>query len=106
MRWSRSVSPDYLHAIGVPLTAGRWLTTADHFDAPKVALINQALALQYWPTVEASIGQQIFTRNPMDLDAGMTIAGVTGDVKGSQPTSGHHRLSMLPSCKIQASATS
>jgi hypothetical protein len=30
------VSPDYLKAIGVPLLAGRWLTTSDHFDAPKV----------------------------------------------------------------------
>jgi putative ABC transport system permease protein len=80
---SLSVSPDYLRAIGVPLLAGRWLTTADHFDAPKVALINKALALQYWPTVEACIGQQIYTRNPMDRDAAMTIVGITGNVKDS-----------------------
>jgi predicted permease len=78
---SVAVSPDYLRAIGVPLLAGRWLTTADHFDAPKVVLVNQALALQYWPTVAASVGQQIYTRNPMDRDAAMTIIGVTGDVK-------------------------
>lgn len=44
---SLSVSPDYLRAIGVPLLAGRWLTTADPFDAPRVALVNKALALQY-----------------------------------------------------------
>jgi predicted permease len=80
---SLAVSPDYLRAIGVPLVAGRWLTTADHFDAPKVALVNKALALQYWPSVEACIGQQIYTRNPMDRDAGMTIVGITGDVKDS-----------------------
>ena len=61
----QSVSPDYLRAIGVPLLAGRWLTTADHFDAPKVVLVNKALALQYWPTVEACVGQHIYTmRNP------------------------------------------
>ncbi len=77
------VSPDYLRAIGVPLLAGRWLTTADHFDAPKVALVNKALALQYWPTIEACVGQQIYTRNPMDLDGAMTIVGITGDVKDS-----------------------
>ncbi len=65
----------------MPLLAGRWLTTADHFDAPKVALVNKALALQYWPTVEACIGQQIYTRNPMDRDAAMTIVGITGNVK-------------------------
>ena len=55
------VSPDYLRAIGVPLLAGRWLTTADHFDAPKVVLVNRTLALQYWPTVEACLGQRIYT---------------------------------------------
>jgi putative ABC transport system permease protein len=80
---SLSVSPDYLRALGVPLLAGRWLTTADHFDAPKVALVNKALALQYWPTVEACVGQQIYTRNPADRDAAMTIVGITGNVKDS-----------------------
>ena len=80
---SLSVSPDYLRALGVPLLAGRWLTTADHFDAPKVALVNKALALQYWPTVEACVGQQIYTRSPMDRDAAMTIVGITGNVKDS-----------------------
>ena len=63
---SLSVSPDYLRAIGVPLLAGRWLSTADHFDAPKVAL-----------------GQQIYTRNPLDRDAAMTIVGIIGNVKDS-----------------------
>jgi predicted permease len=78
---SLSVSPDYLRAIGVPLLAGRWLTTADHFDAPRVVLVNKALALQYWPSLEACLGRQIYTRNPMDLDSAMTIVGITGNVK-------------------------
>jgi predicted permease len=76
-------SPDYLHAIGVPLIAGRWLRTADHFDAPKVVLITRALALRYWPTVEASLGRRIYMgddNKPGDL---LTIVGVTGDVKDS-----------------------
>jgi predicted permease len=80
---SLAVSPDYLRAIGVPLLAGRWLTTADHFDAPKVVLVNKALALQYWPTLEACLGQQIYMRNPMDRDAGITIVGIAGNVKDS-----------------------
>jgi predicted permease len=80
---SLSVSPNYLRAIGVPLLAGRWLSTADHFDAPKVALVNKALALQYWPTVAACVGQQIYTRDPGDRDAAITIVGITGNVKDS-----------------------
>jgi hypothetical protein len=31
-----SVSPEYLQTLGVPLLAGRRLTTSDRFDAPKV----------------------------------------------------------------------
>src|SRR5262249_55541804 len=80
----QSVSPDYLRAIGVPLLAGRWLTASDHFDAPKVTLINRALALEYWPTLEASLGQRIYTMHDANtIDNRMTIVGVVGDVKDS-----------------------
>jgi putative ABC transport system permease protein len=83
------VSPDYLRAIGVPLLAGRWLTTSDHFDAPKVLLINKSLALQYWPTAEACLGQRIYTRDDDNtIDTLMTIVGVVGDVKNG-PTDAH-----------------
>ena len=78
------VSPDYLRAIGVPLLAGRWLAASDHFDAPKVVLINQALALQYWRSAEASLGQRIYTmRDANTIDQLMTIVGVVGDIKDS-----------------------
>jgi len=76
------VSPDYLRAIGVPLLAGRWIRSADNFDAPKVTLINRTLALRYWPSPEAAIGQRIYTlRDATTPDTPMTIVGVTGDVK-------------------------
>jgi ABC-type antimicrobial peptide transport system permease subunit len=75
------ISPDYLRAIGVPLLAGRWITPADDFDAPKVTLINRTLALRYWPTPEAAVGQRIYTlRDANTPDTPMTIVGVTGDV--------------------------
>lgn len=78
------VSPDYLRAIGVPLLAGRWLAASDHFDAPRVVVVNRALALQHWPSVEACIGQRIYTlRDTNTPDTFMTIVGVAGDVKDS-----------------------
>src|SRR4029077_549794 len=80
----QSVSAEYLRAIGVPLLAGRWLTTADHFDAPKVVLVNKTLALQYWPAVEACVGQRIYTMPDANTIVNlMTIVGVVGDVKDS-----------------------
>jgi ABC-type antimicrobial peptide transport system permease subunit len=77
------VSPDYLRAIGVPLVAGRWLTTGDHFDAPRVAVITRTLALHYWPTAEASLGQRIFMGDNNTPGKPLTIVGVAGDVKDS-----------------------
>jgi predicted permease len=77
------VSPDYLRAIGVPLVAGRWLTTGDHFDAPRVAVVTRTLALRYWPNAEASLGQRIFMGDSNTPGKPLTIIGVAGDVKDS-----------------------
>ena len=78
----QSVSPEYLRTIGVPLLAGRWLATSDHFDAPRVVLINRALALRHWPSAEACLGQRIYTmRDANTIDSLMTIVGVVGDMK-------------------------
>jgi putative ABC transport system permease protein len=77
-----AVSPDYLKTIGVPLLAGRWLTVADHFDAPKVVLLNRAMALRYWPNEKACLGQQINVMRDLNtVDSTLTIVGVVGDVR-------------------------
>jgi predicted permease len=70
------ISPDYLRSIGVPLLAGRQLTKADHFDAPKVMLVNRTMALEYWPNLEACLGRRIQAFGDF-----VTIVGVVGDVK-------------------------
>jgi len=76
------VSPDYFRAIGVPLLAGRWFTPADDFDAPKITLVNRTLALRYWPSVTACLGERIYTTPDTNTPGtAMTIVGVTGDVK-------------------------
>ncbi len=76
------VTPDYLKTLGVPLLAGRWLTTSDHFDAAKVLLINKTFALQYWPTVESCLGQRISLVSDQNIiSTPITIVGVVGDVK-------------------------
>jgi putative ABC transport system permease protein len=70
----RAISPGYFRALGVPLVSGRDLTDRDNQGSPGVALINQALARQYWPT-EDPVGKRI------RIDQGwLTIAGVVGDI--------------------------
>jgi macrolide transport system ATP-binding/permease protein len=42
------VGPAYLATMGIPLVSGRELTRADDETAPRVAVVNEAMAAQYW----------------------------------------------------------
>ena len=75
-----SVTPDYFRTIGVPLITGRFLAERDDVDAPRVMLINQAMARRYWPN-ESAVGQRFsFDHRPSEKDW-ITIVGIVGDVK-------------------------
>ena len=45
----RIVTPGYFETLKVPLLAGRSLSVQDEADAPRVVLINRAMAEQHWP---------------------------------------------------------
>jgi len=42
------VSPGYFATMGIPLVEGREFTRADDQNAPPVAVVNEAMAAQYW----------------------------------------------------------
>jgi predicted permease len=44
-----SVSPNYFHLLGISLLRGRLFNESDNDNAPRVAIINQAMAQGYWP---------------------------------------------------------
>jgi predicted permease len=66
----RYVTPGYFRALGIPIVRGRGLVDGDTADAPRVILVNDALARQYFPG-EDPVGRV--------LDRG-AIVGVVGDV--------------------------
>jgi putative ABC transport system permease protein len=70
----RYVSPRYFDVLRIPLSKGRFFTDRDTPDAPRVILINEALARRYFPN-EDPIGRR--------TDRG-TIVGVVGDVRTSR----------------------
>ena len=88
----RSVSAGYFDAMGIGLAAGRAFTDHDSLTAPRVAIINQAMADQYWPG-ENPIGKRIaldletmkFYRDrppTFDIPAGMReIVGIVKDIR-------------------------
>jgi len=50
------ISPDYLHAEGTALLAGRAFTWHDDKNSPRVAIVNQEFARRIFGSVEISIG--------------------------------------------------
>ena len=99
----RLVSPGYFRALQIPLLQGRAFTAADKIDAPYVALINHALAQQYWPN-EQAIGKRIriYAGNTRPW---ATIVGIVGDMhhKGlDQPVAPEYYLpiAQVPSSSV------
>ncbi len=77
----RSVTPDYLEALKVPLVRGRFFDDRDVADAPLTTIVNDAFARKWFPS-EDPVGKRITfsdTRKP-DIKW-VTIVGVVGDVR-------------------------
>jgi putative ABC transport system permease protein len=77
-----AVTPDYFRAMGIRLIRGRTFTPRDDAKAPRVAIINEAFARQFFPN-EDPIGKRI----DIDLgpDAWREIVGIVGDIKQDGP---------------------
>ena len=73
-------SPGYVRAMAIPLIKGRELADQDTDTAPNVALINQTMAEQLWPS-EDPLGKRIkFPGSDKNPQPWRTIVGVVGDV--------------------------
>jgi putative ABC transport system permease protein len=72
--------PNILRTLGIKLLAGREFTQQDAVGAPEAALINQAMARQFWPKGDA-VGKRfkiggVNTDNPW-----LTVVGVYDNVR-------------------------
>jgi len=73
---SRTISPQYFTAMGIPLIAGRVFSDADQAGAPAVAIVNEYLARQLFPDrspLGLALPEEDTTR------PGATIVGVVKD---------------------------
>ncbi len=71
------VSPGYFRTMGIPLVGGRAFTERDDAEAPRVVVINEAMARWQWPG-EDPIGRRIAVGDPSGM---MEIVGIVGDVR-------------------------
>jgi predicted permease len=77
---NRFASPDYLRAMGIRLTQGRFFDARDGRgnDAHHPVVVNETFVRTFWPGVSDPIGRRVKGRgnNPW-----LTVVGVTADVK-------------------------
>jgi len=82
VQW-RNVSPQYFEVFRIPALRGRVFTARDDAGSTPVALINEAMAKQFWQN-ENPIGAQLLIGHgiaPEFEDAPRQIVGVVGDIR-------------------------
>jgi predicted permease len=76
-----SVSPNFVADVGARIVAGRDLSPADTFNAPRAVVINETLARQFWPAGDA-IGKDVQIGAGDPNDRWITIVGIMADMRG------------------------
>ena len=78
------VSAGFFKTLGTPLLRGRTFSNEDRPDAPRVAIINEALARRSWPGADP-VGRR-FMFGPRDSDGPWyTVIGVVADMRRQGP---------------------
>jgi putative ABC transport system permease protein len=71
-----AINPSWFQTLRIPLQAGRGFTDADNATAPKVVIVNQALARRYWPN-QNPVSKHIVVGRQTPSE----VVGVAADVK-------------------------
>jgi putative ABC transport system permease protein len=73
------VTPDYFRTLGINLLSGRFFSNRDAAGSPRVAIINETLAKEYYPGLDP-IGRRINVQENTP-DSWREIVGVVADVR-------------------------
>jgi len=80
------MTPGTFRTLGIPFIRGRDFAETDSYDAPLVAIVNQALARHSFPNQDP-IGRVIVCGMDERANRGMRIVGVVGDIRQYGPAS-------------------
>jgi putative ABC transport system permease protein len=73
------VSPSWFQTMRIPLTRGRAFTDADGLQTPKVVMINEEAAREYWPN-EDPVGKRVAVYQG-GFHTGAEVIGIVGNVR-------------------------
>jgi predicted permease len=79
-------SAGYFSALGIVIRRGREFNEHDTASAPKVLIINQAMA-KFWQHGDPLGGRVTFSNHPKESDW-MTVVGIAGDIKDTPSSAG------------------
>lgn len=78
----QDISANFFHTLGTPLLQGREFDTRDRPDSPRVAIVNEALALRLWPPGRA------LGRNLLVNDVPFQVVGIAANLQPFTPLQG------------------
>ncbi|HXN74656.1 MAG TPA: ABC transporter permease [Candidatus Acidoferrales bacterium] len=82
----RTITPNYLETLGVPLLQGRFFDRGDNDKSPAVVIINATMARTFFPN-ENPLGKRLQLGALPDQEVPtMEIVGVVGDVRSGLDT--------------------
>jgi predicted permease len=76
---TNTVGRDFFGTMGIPIVRGRGFNASDTATSPKVAIVNRALAKQFFPGQNA-VGK-FFESDPEDIEGPVEIIGVCPDTR-------------------------
>lgn len=74
------VTANYFETLRIPIKAGRTFTDSDNEHSPKVAVINETMAKNFWPN-ENALGQRFRSRDREHNWAEFEVVGIAQDSK-------------------------
>ncbi|HWC97667.1 MAG TPA: ABC transporter permease [Candidatus Sulfopaludibacter sp.] len=98
----RFVSAHYFQVFRIPVLRGRSFTEADTGNAPRVVIINEKLANQYWPKQDP-IGQVMVIGKglgPEFEDPPRQVVGVVGNVRETGVADGEQAVMYVPQSQL------
>jgi predicted permease len=77
--------PDYFDALGIPILFGRALDARDRRDTPRVAVISETMARQYFGTGNAAsaVGRRFRLEREPDASGWIEVVGVARDTRAA-----------------------
>jgi putative ABC transport system permease protein len=75
-----TITPGFFRTMRIPLVKGRDISERDTQSTPKVMVVNQAFAREFFPNEEA-LGKKIRLNSPDEPEDLAEIVGIVGDVR-------------------------